>query len=267
MGRKPRFEVGPAHSPRFVPCMVEQSGFGIPKCRIYPFNLDCEIFDDFTLIDILSIEGGERSLHIDSIQPDLPRIDLLVPVDPAARPRLADQLFAKDVGRLDEPPFSGFLMQEKKIPPGIDHIEVVLARSIVLDRPVLSDERVIHRIRPIEEGCLSIVLTHLQDCGDDQSMLIMPPHLSRLVPIDDTFSHFQGVVLRHNPIPRRMSLTESVRLIRCISQFKRLFSFMDATPASFHACPPSFLNSSSQAFQFARFSVRLPVMNSLSDCS
>ncbi len=213
MGRKPRFDVGPAHSPRLVPCMVEQPGSGIPKRCIHPFNLGDKILDDAPLIDMLRVEGGERSLHIDSVQPYLPRIDLLVPVDSATGPRLVDQLSAKDVSSFDESLFSGFLVQEKEIPSGIDHIKVVLARSIVLDRSILLDERVIHRIRPIKEGCSLIVFTHLQDCGNRQSMLIMPAHLSRLISIDDTSSHFQGVVLRHNSIPRRMSLTEPVRLI------------------------------------------------------
>ena len=129
----------------------------------------------------LCVFGVERSLHVQAVQPDLPWVDLLVPVDPAACARLVDQLAPEPVGGQGEPLLPAPVVQREQGATCIDLVEVVFAFPVCGDRSIGSDESVVHRVDPRVDGIVLVPFGTPERCIEHQSVLIVPQHHARSV--------------------------------------------------------------------------------------
>ncbi len=183
--------------------MVKQAGLLIAQGIVGQNELVDDIIHFLAIVMKFGVLCVEGPLHVKAIQPDLPGIDFLVPVDSAAGARLIDKLLAKDVLGLLEPLLPAFCIKRKEGTAGIDLVQVVLPFPIGCDRSILTYELIVHRVDPGIDGLVFVVLGTLQRGIKHKTVLVMPQHHTGLIVAFNTLGHCQGqwkAVLSHKVI-------------------------------------------------------------------
>ena len=124
--------------------MVKKPRLLIFHDLIYGYALLRDIIKRLAVVMTQCVFSLERSFHIKTIEPDLPWIYLLMPVDAAFAPRLCLKLGKKDIGSFSESLLPASIKKREESFSCIDLIEVILAFSVCHDAAILSDHRIIH---------------------------------------------------------------------------------------------------------------------------
>src|SRR2546430_12905713 len=132
--RQSRLRISPALLFRFIPAVIEQTGFRIARARLHPNELLRDIVEGCVLVKGRGVLGVERLAHVQAIEPHLVRINLLVPKATLMRARLRLQLFAQQIGSLLVFLLFSYPIERQQKFSFVDIIEVVVVQLVGFDR-------------------------------------------------------------------------------------------------------------------------------------
>ncbi len=114
--------VGPGHLLRLVPAVTKEAGFWVPHVRVHQEELFGDIVEVFGLLERGCVRCAEGFGHESAVEPNLIRIDLLVPVSAACCARLDGKLIFEEFRRLRVFLLLGDAVDEER---GATHFDVV----------------------------------------------------------------------------------------------------------------------------------------------
>ncbi len=92
--------IGPTLLSRFIPTVIEQSGFVVARMALHQDELLCDVVECGRFVKGDGILGVERFTHVKTVEPHLRRVDLFVPEAAFRSARVRFQLFDAGARRL-----------------------------------------------------------------------------------------------------------------------------------------------------------------------
>ena len=154
--------------------MIVETGFRVPHPDLNIGDLTTDILTVLLCVEALFVLHIERKGHIDAVEPDLVRVDQLMPEVPLRGPWHGAELRAYELEGLPVLLFSGEVIQRNKILGRVHIIERVLRRIIGTDAAIFLDEAAHEAVREVEETGLAGDLIALENAGDHAAVDIVP---------------------------------------------------------------------------------------------
>ena len=158
-----------------VPSVIEQTGLWVSGVPLNSDDLMSHIVEPCRLVESRGELGIERGGHIDTVQPHLVGIDLLVPEAPFLSAWMGPQLLPQQRSSLFVALVTGGFVQEEQQLALVDLVKIVLFRTIGPDAAIWTDEFV---NIPLDKGIdflLTGFLPQLLQGKESYTGLVMPP--------------------------------------------------------------------------------------------
>ncbi len=166
--------VRPVHLTALVVAVIVEAGDRVLHVGFYIFKLVNDVLALLHLREAGLVAHVERLRHVEAVQPDLVRVDVLVPEAAFLRARHRVELGADKVERLPVLFIAGLVVEKEQVRRGVDVVEVVLLDVVGPDRPVLPDKEIDELLRKIKILLLARDLVEGEDGGDHAAVDVVP---------------------------------------------------------------------------------------------